>query len=162
MRHLIKVIPFLLTALVFSLPATADDSAELSPQEKRAAYAIKTRQAVFTLMGSNMGPLGGMARGNLPFDAAQAGKNATRIAQLADMITDSFKLDTRTHSFNTEALDVIWDEFDRFEEMAMASKTAANDLVAAAASGNEGATKKAIGALGKTCGSCHDAYRVED
>jgi cytochrome c556 len=36
---------------------------------------------------------------------------------------------------------------------------AAADLEAAAKSGDEAATKKAAGAVGKTCGACHDQFR---
>lgn len=144
------------SALVFALaaPAHAD--------EKRAAYSIDVRQSVFTLMGSNMGPLGAMARGKMPFDAAIAEKNATRISQLSEMITDSFKFNTAEYDLETAALDPIWDNFDDFAEKSATTTKAANALAMAAATGEEGATRKAIGALGKTCGSCHDDYKAED
>lgn len=163
MHFLTNASLFIMATLALSLPVSAHDSDDgLAPDEKRAAHAIKTRQAIFTLMGSNMGPLGGMARGNVPFDAELVGKNATRIAQLADMVTDSFKLDTSESSIASESLDNIWDELENFEKKVAANQAAAKELIAVASTGNEGDTKKAIGALGKTCGSCHDDYRVED
>ena len=133
-----------------------------TPAEKRAAYAVDVRQAVFTLMGNNMGPLGAMARGDMPVDTELTEKNATRIAQLTAMIADAFKLNTSEHNLlETEALDVIWDNFAEFEESAATANKAAIRL-AAAVSGGAGATKKAIVELGKTCSSCHDDFRVED
>lgn len=132
-----------------------------SPQEQ-AEGAVEVRQAVFKLLGNNMGPLGGMARGMMPFDAALAEKSATRIAQLSEMITDTFRMDTREFDVTTESLDVIWEKPEDFAEKAAALTEAANALAAAAATGDEGATKRAIGGVGQSCGSCHDDFRVED
>ena len=146
-------------SVVVSSHTTAEEHED--KEHKRAAYAVDVRQSLFTLMGSNMGPLGAMARGKIPVDAAVAEKNATRIAQLAEMITDSFQRDTRAHDLETAALDGIWDNFARFEEKAAATTEAASALASTATAGNEGSIKKAIAALGKTCGSCHDDFKEE-
>ena len=42
--------------------------------EKEARAATKFRQSLFQLVRSNMGPLGAMARGHAPLDAASYGK----------------------------------------------------------------------------------------
>ena len=56
--------------------------------EKHAGAATQYRQAVFQLVRSNMGPLGGMAKGALPFDESVMETNAVRLEQLADMMGD--------------------------------------------------------------------------
>jgi len=147
--------------LTFTSSVSADSHA--SADNKRAAYSVDVRQSVFTLLGNNMGPLGAMARGKMPFDAALAEKSAIRISQLSEMITDSFAFNTTEYDLlETDALDVIWDKLDSFEEKAAALTEAANVLASTAASGDESATKKAIGGVGKTCGSCHDDFKVDD
>lgn len=159
----VAILSAVFSMLFFTYSATAHESKDHLPEaEKKASYAVDVRHAVFTLMGNNAGPLFGMLRGKIPFDAALAEKSATRMSQLTAMITDSFKMDTSAFdSIETEAKDIIWEEFDTFSEKAEAATNAANTLAAAAATGDEGATKKAIGALGKTCGSCHDDYRID-
>ena len=72
------------------------------------------RQSVFSLLGSNMGPLGGMAKGKIAFDAEKVGKHALRINQLSVMIADYTRTNTSAHKVKTEALDKIWSKPDDF------------------------------------------------
>jgi cytochrome c556 len=130
--------------------------------EQQAQSAIEVRQSVFTLMGWNMDPLAAMARNRIPFDAAAAKTRAARIEQLAAMITDSFQPDTRKFKGETKALPNIWDSKDTFNGKAGELVKAAQALSAAAASGDKAATLKAIGGVGRACGSCHDDFREED
>ena len=55
---------------------------------KHAQKATELRQSIFSLLGSNMGPLGGMAKGKIAFDAEKVGKHALRINQLSLMIAN--------------------------------------------------------------------------
>ena len=55
----------------------------------------------------------------------------------------------------------IWENFSEFESKADAFAKAATELKAAAASGNAGAVKKAAQAVGGTCKSCHQSYRIK-
>ena len=128
---------------------------------KHATKATELRQSIFSLLGSNMGTLGGMAKGRIAFDAERAGKHALRINQLSLMIADYTRTDTSAHKVKTEALDKIWqqpaDFAKRIEDLTLASA----NLQKAAASGNESAVKKAIGGVGRTCGGCHDDFKAE-
>ena len=132
-----------------------------SPEE-RAAGAVKVRQAVFTLLGNNMGAAGAMARGHMPYNAALAEKSARRIVQLSKMITDSFRMDTRDYDLETAARGVIWEKPDVYAQKAADLTRYANAALAAVQSGDEGAARKALGGIGRGCGSCHDDFRVED
>ncbi|GHG00287.1 c-type cytochrome [Thalassotalea marina] len=136
-------------------------SAQVASSEKQAARATETRQAVFKLLGANMGPLGGMARGKVPFDAQLAEKHATRINQLSLMIGDYTALDTSKFKTNTEALDKVWTDRASFEKHINDLTDASANLMKVAASGNEGEIKKAIGGVGKTCGGCHDNFKKD-
>ncbi|HAT08050.1 MAG TPA: hypothetical protein DCS39_02185 [Rhodobiaceae bacterium] len=55
----------------------------------------------------------------------------------------------------------IWKNFPDFEIKADAFAIAATELKAAAASGNAGTVKKAAQAVGGTCKSCHQSYRIK-
>jgi cytochrome c556 len=55
----------------------------------------------------------------------------------------------------------IWENFSDFESKADAFTKAAMRLQTAAASGDAGATKKAAQAVGGTCKSCHQSYRIK-
>ena len=55
----------------------------------------------------------------------------------------------------------IWENFSDFESKADALAKAATELKAAAALGNAGAVKKAAQAVGGTCKSCHQSYRIK-
>ncbi|NQZ89951.1 MAG: cytochrome c [Colwellia sp.] len=128
---------------------------------KHAQKATDLRQSIFSLLSSNMGPLGGMARGKIPFDAEKVGKHALRINQLSKMIADYTRTDTSAHKVETEALDKIWSQPDDFAKRIKDLTKASANLQKAALSGKEGLMKKAIGGVGKTCGGCHDDFKAE-
>lgn len=128
---------------------------------KHATKVTELRQSVFSLLGSNMGPLGGMAKGKVAFDAEKAGKHALRINQLSLMIADYTRTDTSGHKVKTEALDKIWKKPTDFAKRINDLTLASANLQKAALSGDEAAVKKAIGGVGRTCGGCHDNFKAE-
>jgi len=133
--------------------------AQEASSEKQAATAVQFRQAVLQLVRSNMGPLGGMAKGQIDFDADLMSKNAMRIEQLALMMDDYFALDTRKFKLETAAADAIWEEMDDFQSKSKAMVDAAANLQKIALAKDEANYRKAIGALGTSCKSCHDKYK---
>ncbi|HKL61877.1 MAG TPA: cytochrome c, partial [Woeseiaceae bacterium] len=56
----------------------------------QAEKAYEVRSSLFKLVGWNTGPLAGMAKQEIPFDADQAERHAARIAALVEMIPDAF------------------------------------------------------------------------
>ena len=128
--------------------------------DDKAKAAIETRQGLFKIMGFYMGPVGGMLRNQVPFNAEQAQKSAERLASLGASITDLHAADTRAYKgTKSGALDGIWNSQADFKAKADDLVKAANELASAAKGGDKAATLKAAGAVGKACGSCHDAYR---
>lgn len=59
----------------------------------------------------------------------------------------------------SEALDVIWQDFDRFSGIAQQSRDASSALLKAAQTKDKSATMDAFSDLGASCKSCHDDYR---
>jgi cytochrome c556 len=130
--------------------------------QEQAERAVETRQSLLHLMGWNIAPLGAMARNRIDFDAERVETNAARLLALSKMMADAFAADTRANDVETEALDVIWEEPEQFAAKIDETIDASERLVAVSATGDEDAMREAIGALGGTCGSCHDDYRVDD
>jgi len=144
-----------------SLVVATASMAQPASSEKHAVYATELRQSIFKLLGSNMGALGAMAKGKIPVDAAVAEKNATRINQLSLMIADYARTDTSKFDVKTEALAKIWQDPEHFSKDIDKLTMASAQLMVAAKSKDEGAIKKAIGGVGKTCGGCHDHFKAE-
>jgi cytochrome c556 len=136
-------------------------AAQPAANEKHAAWATKVRKSVFTLLGHNMGPIGGMLKGKVPFNAEVVANNATNINQLANMIAGASKVDTSKFKVDTEALDSIWSQPEDYAKKIEALVSASSELSAIALNGDEKAVRKAMGAMGKTCGSCHDDYKKD-
>lgn len=160
MKFFNKAIIAAATVGVVVSTSVAADVTEAS-SEKHAKAATQYRQAVFQLVRSNMGPLGGMAKGALPFDESVMETNAVRLEQLADMMGDYLSVDTRKFDVETGAKDKIWNNFSDVETKVMALKTAAQGLQAAVKAGDESAYRGAIGQIGASCKSCHDDYKKD-
>lgn len=159
MTKTLMISSFALLGLFLAFESAAQEAP--SPAEL-AENATATRQAVFKLLYFNLGPIVGMARGGVEFDAAVAERNARRIASLAPMIPDLFAaMDTREFNVETEALPIIWDEMDEFSGKAQALVEAANTFADNVTS-DKAATLAGMRALGGACGNCHDTFRVDD
>ena len=141
--------------------ATFAAEVKSASSEKHAKAATQYRQAIFQLVRSNMGPLGGMAKGALPFDESVMKTNAVRLEQLADMMSDYMSVDTREFSVETGAKDAIWENFSDVEKKIMALKAASQNLQTVVDAGDESAYRSAIGKIGASCKSCHDDYKKD-
>ena len=135
--------------------------AQPAKSEKQAKNAVQFRQSLLQLVRSNVGVLGGMAKGQVPYDTAVMEKNGMRLEQLSLMLEDYFKTDTTGFKVETDALDKIWKNGEDFSEKAKALTTAAQNLQAVAKEGDESKFKPALGAIFKTCKGCHDNYKAE-
>jgi cytochrome c556 len=138
-------------ALLTSLPAAA--------QFAKPEDAVRYRKAAFTLMGAHMKRLGAMAEGKAPFDAKLAAENADVLAYVAKLPFDAFI--AGSEGGRSEASPKVWSEPDKFQVAAKSFQDEATKLSAAAKTGNLDALKAAVGATGKSCKSCHDAYKKE-
>jgi cytochrome c556 len=129
--------------------------------EQQAQGAVNTRKSVVRLFAFNMAPINAMARGNQEFDAELVERNARRIAALAPMLPEAFAaMDTRAFDLETEALPVIWDEFEEFQQRARNLAEGVTNLAAVAATGDQAETIRTAGSIGRTyCGGCHEMFR---
>jgi len=145
----------LAAAAVLSLAAVViaqDAFAQAKPE-----VLVKQRQAVMTLLGKYFGPMAGMAQGKVPYNADVVRRNAGFVDNLSRMAWDGF--DASTRGEKTRALPAVFDDAAKFKEAASRLENEASKLAALSRSGDEGAVKAQIGALGKSCGGCHDDFR---
>jgi cytochrome c556 len=120
---------------------------------------VKQRQAAMTLQLKYLGPLFAMAQGKAPFNAETVARNAAYLDVLDRMAWDGFDPSSKDTTATTRALPVIWSEPAKFKEAQTHFQSAVSELVAASKSGDEAKMKAAIGAVGKSCGACHDHFR---
>ncbi|MEE4294259.1 MAG: cytochrome c [Xanthomonadales bacterium] len=123
-----------------------------SPQE--------LRHELMEDVGGGAKTIGGMLKGEKPFDAAAAAAAFQVWADAAETFGDLFPEGSES-GFGTEAAPAIWTDragFDaKLAEFAEASKAAV-----AAAPQDLDALKAAAGPAFETCKGCHEDYRIED
>jgi cytochrome c556 len=123
---------------------------------------LAARQGQFRVMALNLGVLGGMARGNIEHDAEAAQAAADNIAAIA-MLDQRFAWPEGSDAMSidgTRAEPTIWDDMADFQAKWADFGEAATALQAAAA--DPEALGAAVGALGNTCKSCHEAHRTPE
>lgn len=142
-------------AIALAALVVAGDASAQSAED-----AVAARQSQFKLLAFNVGPLVGMAQGNIDYDAAAAQAAADNLAAVVSLDqsrmwpegTDTMSMD------GTRALPSIWDDPDDF----VAKLTALRDGVTAlqAAAGQDlNALRGALGGVGGACTACHEANR---
>jgi cytochrome c556 len=118
---------------------------------------VKQRQAVMTLQGKYFGPMAAMAQGKAPYNAEIVKRNSAFLDNLSRMPWDGF--DASTKDVKSAALPAIYEQTDKFKEAASRLENETHKLYQVAQSGDEGAVKAQIGAVGKACGGCHESFR---
>ena len=121
-----------------------------------AANVIKYRKQVMVANAAHITNIFSVLKGETSYGGHIAA-NAQAISNSAAMILDSFP--QGSGSGDTAALPSIWQDWAKFEGTANALKTAADELAAAAGSGDMAAVGAAAGGVGKACGGCHEPFR---
>jgi len=118
---------------------------------------VKQRQAAMTLQGKYFGPMSAMAQDKIPFRADVVAYNASLLDALSRMPWDGF--DANTKDVKSAALPAVFTDTAKFKQAQDNLQSAVGKLVATSKGGDTAATKAAIGAVGKTCGGCHENFR---
>jgi cytochrome c556 len=148
--------------LTFAALAAVAGAATAAMDQEQAEKAAEVRQSVLTVIGWNIGPMAGMVKERIPYDAERFRLHAERIAYMSTMLAESFRPDTRGAVLKTEALDGIWEDVDEFERLAAAMREKADALHAASGQGDFETSKAAFMELGQSCKNCHDKFKQED
>ena len=150
-------------ALAMAL-AVFTGSGMASAQEDHSG-AVKARQAYMQLNGFYMGQLAAVAKGQVPYDAAQATGIANSLMALASMDVGAMwppgsGNDNPALAGKTRALPEIWTTFPAVVEKADALSKALEAMVVAAGT-DLASLQGAFGAVGAGCGGCHRSFRAE-
>ena len=146
-----------LCLLVAGLTLAAPGFAAKDPNLK----LIKARQGEMQLRSFNTGPLFGMAKGEIEYDAELATKLANNLkTQLSLDMGRAWKKGTDIDAYpgKTTALGKIWTTYPEISEYGKKYAAAVNEMVAVAGNGRD-ALKSKIGEVGKSCKGCHDEFR---
>lgn len=125
---------------------------------------IKARQAFMQLYAFNIGILGTMAKGEMDYNADLAKASAANLLSAARMNNGAMwpkgsDVETAGNEKLTSAKAVIWASFPQVAEKHQALTDAATKMAAEAGNGIDG-IRANIAAVGKSCGNCHESFRV--
>jgi len=118
--------------------------------------AAMQREGVMKEIGKNMGILGGMAKGEVAYDATAAGAAQAGLLLNSTIIHSAFETQGGEDA-TSEAKPEIWTSWDDFVKKADALTAAvtAADVSLAEAIG------ASLGSIGGTCKDCHTTYRMK-
>lgn len=127
-----------------------------SPAERAVAY----RQGVYHAIAWNFGPMAGMVKGEMPFDANAFALKSERVAYLSALPLEGFIPDSLVGK--SEAKPEIWDNMDDFKAKMQTFETEAVKLAEAAKTATAvDALKPQFGKVGQACKDCHDKYKKD-
>ena len=117
--------------------------------------AVMARMNGMTNIAAEVKVLGDMAKGLAPFDQAAARAAAASIARHAAETSKLFQ--PREDDPKSEALPVIWENFDDFTAKSLELETIALGLSTSIDSTDD--LRPALQQLGANCSACHEIYR---
>lgn len=125
--------------------------------------AVKARQSQMFLFQFNLMTLGGMAQGNIPYDAAAATAAANNLVALSSVDQTAYWLPGTAMGeiADTDAKPELFQNMD--DVVAKVGALHDASVAMAAVAGTDLASLQgAMQALGGACGACHQAYRAQD
>lgn len=120
---------------------------------------VKQRQAAMTLQGKYLGPIGGMLKGSIPYNAEIVARNASYLEVLTKLAWDGF--DPRTKDEKTKAKSEVYSQPDKFKAAYEALQSETAKLAAAAKAGDQNAVRATFGNVARACSNCHDNFRQD-
>lgn len=119
--------------------------------------AIEYRQAAFSMIRVQIGDMGDMLKGKVPFDAERFQQRANNAAALSKMPWEAFV--AGSDKGDTSALPAIWSDNETFMKKAAAFQQYADELAVAAQTGDKKVIAKAFGPWAKGCKDCHTSFK---
>lgn len=145
------------TTIVAMCIASSAFVAQANEVFEKPSDAIEYRQAVFTLIRYQIGDMGDMLKGKVPFDVKRFEKRADYAATLSHMPWDAFV--AGSDKGKTSALPAIWSDRKTFDEKASAFAKYADALAVAAKSGDKKVIMPAFKNWAKGCKDCHKSFK---
>ncbi|MBL8251590.1 MAG: cytochrome c [Candidatus Competibacter sp.] len=130
--------------------------------EGKPEDTVKYRQSVYNIIGWNFKPMGAMAKGETPFDAAAVARHAQYVEMMSKALPEGFVKGTGPDVVkNTEAKPEIWTKPAEFDTKLKDFQQEAGKLSEVAKGGDEKAIKAQIGKTAETCKACHKEFRKD-
>jgi cytochrome c556 len=156
-RHETRKMGFGIFVLI-TIPVAGFLSVQAASRSSRAEREVEYRRSLYTVVSVNYGPLGAMAEGDMPFNAAEVQKRAERLAFLAPMFKEAFPADSNGVA-RTAARSEIWTDSAKFTKELQAFIDMTTLLASVAKTNDIVKVKDAIEETGETCRSCHYKFR---
>ena len=134
-------------ALITTLP-TLTTAADIDP-------TVAARQMIMKTLKDGMGPLGGMAKGAVAFDADAAQIALQSIIEASAKAVTAFE--TNATDPKSEALPAIWENWDDF----VAKSEDLDFALEAWDVSSLESLQAGMGYVGAACGACHKTYRIK-
>ena len=121
-----------------------------------ASDVVKQREDAMKSLGGSMKKISAVAKGEAEYSPA-LNQEAANINEIAMKVAEVFP--EGSGGEDTRAKPEIWSDWSGFEMKIKDFQDAASALVPAVESGERAQIGAALGAVGKTCGGCHDSFR---
>jgi cytochrome c556 len=128
-------------------------------QFQKPEQAVKYRQSTLSVMGTHFSRTAAMANGKVPFDAKVAQDNIAIVETMGKLPWAAFTADTDKVA-GSRTKPEAFTEAAKFKQLAESMQSEVVKLSAAGKTGNVDQIKAAVGAVGKSCKACHDAFQV--
>jgi cytochrome c556 len=142
---------------VFLVPTLAQSAGD------KLDKAIASRQGYMKIVVWEAGPLFGMAKGKMEYNAGEAQAHAANLKAISQYPVETLFLPGTSSADKpgkTRALPEIWKDGAGVAKAFKNWRSAIDGVVAAAGKG-QGELAAAVGALGKSCGGCHKPFRAK-
>jgi cytochrome c556 len=123
----------------------------------REDFAIKVRKGGYSMLAWYMGPMGRMAKGDMPYDKALFQRNAETLALLSKLPKDAFI--PGSDKGETKAKPEVWGKADKFKAANDTLENESSKLAELSKGGNLDALKEQLGKVQKACKSCHEEFK---
>lgn len=141
-----------------TLVSIAGLSAPFVDAHSGAKGVVKERMELMKGMADAMKAMGGMFKGEAPFEPAVVADKASWLIEHAEKIPATTPEGSNDHP--SEALPIIWEAWDGYLAGTTALKDESAKLKAIATNGaDEAVTRAQYVKVSKSCSACHDKYR---
>ena len=145
--------------LMLTLALAAATSASVAGGPK-PEMVVEYRQSMMTGLAWNMGGMGQMVKGEVPWDQKRFNYLATRTAMLAPMAREGFT--PETEGVKSHAKPELWKNLKDFDARNETMLKAAAKLMEVAQGGNEEASRAQFMETVKACKGCHEKYQEKE
>lgn len=148
-----RLLPVVALSLITTTVALSGDTAP----DKMVAY----RHTVMEGLGKHMKASSMIVKGEVgrPTDLVA---HAIALHEASTFLTQLFPAGTGPDKLPSDSKPEIWTKWADFEKAAKAFEEESGKLVEVARAGDAAATAAQFGKVGKTCGTCHDSFKVDD